>query len=134
MIGEAGVGQREQRHHHVAGERMEQLLVALVGRDRRAQAGAGGLGQLGVGLLAEHPEQVRGPLEVRAGRRIGDRQQAHRQPDDDRVDPGLQKRHPGDRPEHGVDAAVVHPALAGGQDEHADAQADDQRHRLHARS
>ena len=96
---------------------MEHLLPALVGRDRRAQARARGLLQLGAGLLAEHAEQVGGPLQVLARRRVGDGEQAHGQADHDRVDPRLQERHPRHEPHQQVRAAVVHAAVAEHEDE-----------------
>ena len=40
-------------------------------------------------------KRSRRPLEVAAGGRVGVGEQAHRQADDDRVDAGLEQRHPG---------------------------------------
>jgi len=113
-------------YDRVAGERVQQLLIALVGRDRRAQPGPRRLGVLRGRLLAEDAEQVGGPLEVGPRGRVGDRQQPHGQPDHDGIDPRLLQRHPRGHAQHQVDGAVVHAAEARDQDQHEDSQTDGQ--------
>ena len=127
---DAGIGEGEQRHDHVTGERVKDLLKALVRRDRRAQAGSSRLGILGGRLLAKDAEQVRRPLEVSPRGRVGDRQQAHRQTDDDRIDTGLQERDPGGATEDRVNAAVVNAQSASREHDGEQAQAHHKREHL----
>ncbi len=87
---------------------MEDLLEAVVRRDRVPDADLGLAGELRRRLFAEQPEQVGSALEVAARRRAGIGQQAHRKPDDDRVDPGVEQRDPGREPQRGIDQAGAH--------------------------
>ena len=68
---DAGVGQREQRHDHVARPRVVESAAAARWARSRGQADAGRAGQLRRRLLAEQPEQVAGPLQVAARGRVG---------------------------------------------------------------
>ena len=97
------VREREQRHDHVARPRVEELLQPLVRRDRRPEAHADRARQLRGRLLAELAEPLRGALELGPRSRVGVGQEAHREADDDRLDPGLEQRHPDRGPEHEVD-------------------------------
>ena len=96
---DAGVGEREQRHDHIARPRVELVLEPLVRRDRRQQALLRRARELGRRLLAERRASAswpaRGP-RVTAGRRLC---QPDRQPGDHRVDPRLEHRDP-DRHRH----------------------------------
>ncbi len=58
-------------------------------------------------LFPKEPEQVRRPLEVAARPRATRGQQAHGQPDDDRVDPRLGEGHPHGDARGGVEAAAM---------------------------
>ncbi len=87
---------------------MDDLLEAVVRRDRVPDADPGPAGEFRCRLLAERPEQVGGALQVAALRRVGVGQQAHREPDDDRVDPGAQQRDPGREPQRGVSQTGAH--------------------------
>ena len=89
-----GVGQCEQRHDHVARPRMKELLEALIRRDRGPEAPPGRPLELRRRLLAELAKALDRLVEVRAlgGIRVGE--QAHGQPDDHRLDSGLEQRHP----------------------------------------
>ena len=69
---DAGVGEREQRHDHVAGPRVQVVLQALVGRDRRQQALLRRARKLRRRLLAERAGQRGRALQIAratAGRR-----------------------------------------------------------------
>ena len=69
---DARVGEREERHDHVAGPGVEGVLDALVRRDRLGEAAPRGRGEPGGRLLAELAGEVGGPLELvarAAGRR-----------------------------------------------------------------
>ena len=126
------VGQGEQRHDDVAGPRVEQLGQPVVRRDRGTHLVARRLGQLGGGLLAEHPERLGGLLQgLPAGRvRVG--QQPDDQADHDRVHARLEERHPAGDTEEQIENPV--PVAARPQDQdHADQpEADQQRHHLDA--
>ena len=99
---DAGVGQREQRHHDEARPGMQPVLQALVGRDRRGQAALRDIRELGRGLLAKGARQLGRALQIAARRRVGARHQPDRQAGDDRVDarPKHRQPHP-DAHEHG---------------------------------
>ena len=73
------VREREQRHDHQARPRVQPELQPLVRRDRRGEAGARGVGELGRRLLAERARQLGAALEVVARRRIGARHQPDRE-------------------------------------------------------
>ena len=62
----AGVGEREQRHDHVAGPRVQAVLESLVGRDRRQQPLARGPRQLRRRLLAKRVRQRDAALQILA--------------------------------------------------------------------
>ena len=103
---QARVGEREQRHDHVAGPGMEGLLHPPVRGDRLGQADAGRPGHLRRGLLAEPPHPGRGPLQVTAGGRVRRGQQADHHAGDGRVDAGLEERHPRGQAEPRVQHAL----------------------------
>ena len=68
---DAGVGEREQRHDHVARPRVQAVLEPFVGRDRGEHAELRRPGELRRRLLAERPRQLGRALELGAGWRIG---------------------------------------------------------------
>ena len=83
---DADVGEREERHDHVARPRVVELQQAGVRRDGCPQAGAGRARQLRGRLLAEAAEEVGRPLELAAAGRVGPGDQADREAEHDRVD------------------------------------------------
>ena len=82
---------------------MVELLEPLVWGDREPQALPRGARQLGRGLLAELAEPLGRALEVGPHRGVGERQQAHRETDDDRLHARLEQAHPGRHPEERVE-------------------------------
>jgi hypothetical protein len=86
---------------------VEDLLQALVRRDRGAHSLTEALRILGGGLLAEEPEQVGGPFEVRSHGRVRDREQSHHHADHDGIDPRRAHSHPRDRAEREVHDSVA---------------------------
>ncbi len=83
---DARVGEREQRHDHVARPRVQLVLEPFVGRDRRQQALLRRPRELRRRLLAKLPGQRGRPLEVLAGRRVRARAEPDREAGDHRVD------------------------------------------------
>ena len=122
---DARVGEGEHGHDHVARPRVEELLQALVGRDRRLHPDLRRPGQLGCGLLAEQAKEIARALEVGALRRVGVGEKAHCQAGQDRVDARFQERHPERSPEEGVHEAEAHAEGARRQEpqRHADTAA-----------
>ncbi len=86
---------------------MVELLEALVGGDRCAHPLADAVRQVGGGLFAEQPEQVRGMLQVGPRRRVGDRQESGCDPDNHRVDARFQEGDPRDQSEPEVHDPVA---------------------------
>src|SRR5439155_21941027 len=97
----------EERHEDVARPGMPELLEALVRRDRIPQPQLRVARELRRGLLAEEAEEIARALELRPSRRIGVRQQPHREPGHDRVDTGLEQRDP----EAGTEDRVDEPSV-----------------------
>ena len=123
----AGVGEREQRHDHVAGPRVQAVLEPLVGRDRRQQALACGARQLRSRLLAKRVRQRDAALQILARGCIGAGHKSDGETRDHRIDAGLEHRDPQrdghrhrKRRANGADASQTH--------EHAE-QADGDRER-----
>ncbi len=111
---------------------MEELLQPLVRGDRRADPDSRRAGELRRRLLAEQAEQVGRALEVGAGRRRREREEAHHEADHDRVDTGLRERDPGGHAERRVDDAAPHAEPNGEPDHEDDARRDQQRGHVHA--
>ncbi len=78
---------------------MEQLLQPVIGGQRSPNALPSVAGQLGGWLLAEQPERFGSQLKIASLRRVGEREQAHREPDHYRIDTGLEESDPGSNPE-----------------------------------
>jgi hypothetical protein len=116
---DAGVGEGEQRHDHIAGPRVVEALQPLVGGQGRREAEAHRPLQFGGRLLTEEPEQAARPLQRGTARGVRGGQQPHGEADHDGVHPRLQQRHPGRDGQQ-----RVHPAApgAGGpyQQDHAE--------------
>ena len=92
---DAGVGEREQRHDDVAGPRVQQLLQALVGRDRRARRRASPSAPCaGDGDWRKARVSTVGALDLAAPRRVGGDEQPEHHAGDRRVHAGLDHRHP----------------------------------------
>jgi hypothetical protein len=87
---------------------MEERLQTLVGRDRRPEALSDGARELLRRLLAEPSETLAGTLEIGACGRVGVCEEAHREPDHDRLHSRLEQRHPDPHPEHEVDEPAAH--------------------------
>ena len=119
---DARVRKREQRHDQVARPRVVELLEPLVRGDREPQPPAGRARELRRRLLAELPEPLRGKLEVRARGRVRVREQAHREPDHDRLDARLEQRDPDGGTEQRVDEADADAEVAHDEGRHEDRQ------------
>ena len=65
--------------------------------------------ELGSRLLTKLAEPLGRALEARAGGRVGVGQDAHREPDDHRLDPGFEQPHPRPDAEHEVDEPRAQP-------------------------
>ena len=104
---DSGIREREQRHDHVARPGMEELLQPLVRGDRELHARCAPSGQAPASA-ARGTARNRSVARSRSGRDAGDgeREQAHREADHDRVDPGLRERDPGGHAERRVDDAA----------------------------
>ena len=98
----AGIGQGEQRHDHIAGPGVVHLHQALVRRDGRGQAAPYGPFEFRRRLFTEAAEQPAGGLQIAACGRVGDGERPHREPRDHGVDARLLERHPDDHGEHRV--------------------------------
>ncbi|GAA3712669.1 hypothetical protein GCM10023082_08040 [Streptomyces tremellae] len=124
---DARVGEGEQRHHGIAGPRVEGALEPFVGGDRRGEAAPGGAFELGGGLLAEAPEQPARAFEVVAGRGVGVGQQSHHEAGDHGVDARFEEGDPDGERQDRVPGALPQPGRADGQDEGEEADGGQQR-------
>ena len=125
---DAGVREREQRHDHEAGPGMEPVLEPLVRGDRGRDAQLRRARELGRGLLAERARQLRHALEVGARRRIRARDEADREPGDDRVDARLVAARPR-WPRRGSTAAGPRQAIGAYRSATSDAEEAERRSR-----
>ena len=91
---DARVREREQRHDQVARPRMEERLQPLVRRDCGPEPDTDRTGELRRWLLPELPEALGGALEVGPRHGIGVRQEAHSEPNHDRLHARLEQRDP----------------------------------------
>src|ERR687897_162645 len=78
-------------------------------------------------LLAELPKAIASALEIGPRRRVGVRQEAHREAHDHRLHARLEQRYPGRRPEHRVDQAPMHAEGAHDEDSSEDPKGGEQR-------
>ena len=122
-----GVGQREDRHDHVAGPGVEQVLQPLVGGDREPQAELGLAGQLGRRLLPEGAEPLAGRLQRVRLDRVRVQQQAQREAEHQRVHAGLEQEGPDRDGQQRVGDAVPAPGEHPGRDDAEQRDRDQQR-------
>ena len=127
---DAGVGEGEERHDHVAGPGVQRVLQALVRRDRLGQAAPRRGGQPRRRLLAELAGQVGRPVELLARGRVGAGDQPDRQPGDHRVDPRLVHRDPDRDPDDDRQRAAVGRQEAQRGEHGEEPDRDRQRHRV----
>src|SRR5215208_5344536 len=109
---------------------MVEQLQSLVWRDRRPQLLARGALQFWRRLLAELPKAIASALEIGPGRRVGVRQEAHRESHDYRLNARLEQSYPGCRPEHRVDETLAHAERAHEEDRPEHGQGGEQRRGL----
>ena len=111
----------------IARPRVEDLLQPLVRGDRRAEPLLRDPRQLRRRLLAEGAEALGRALELRPRRRVGEREQPEHEPDDDRIDAGLQDRDPHGGADDEAQDPVADPCGACDEEGREDRDADDQR-------